>query len=115
MNLLNIILLYIGHGETNYVNDISVFANNAKVCVINKALEMNLSGQLADSVGLNVFSGVGAQVDFLGWSSLSETVNQLYVCFFVVTYRVSVVFQQGVALVIQLQYLWFECSFFFCF
>ena len=85
MNLLNIILLYIGHGETNYVNDISVFANNAKVCVINKALEMNLSGQLADSVGLNVFSGVGAQGDFLGWSYYVKTVNQLFVFFIVIS------------------------------
>ena len=104
--------LYIG--ETNYVNDISVFANNANVRVINSALEMDLSGQLADSVGLNIFSGVGGQVDFLGWSSLRDNGKPI-ICFFVVTYHVSVVFQQGAVLVIQSQYLWFECLFFFCF
>ena len=60
-------------GETNYVNDISVIANNPNVCAINSALEMDLSGQVvADSIGLNIFSGVGGQVDFLRGSSLSE-------------------------------------------
>ena len=63
------------------------------MCVIDSALEMDLSGQLAaDSVGLNIFGGVSAQVNFEHWSSLRENGKPI-ICFFVVTYRVSVVFQ----------------------
>ena len=66
-------------GETNYV--ISVMANNTNVYVINSAWEMDLSGQVVtDSVGLNIFSGVGGQVYFLRWSSLVKRVNLLSVC-----------------------------------
>ena len=66
-------------GATNYVNDISIMANNPNVYEFNIALEMDLSGQaVADSVGLNVFSGVGVQVDFLRWGSLVKMVNLLF-------------------------------------
>ena len=80
-----IIPLYIG--ETNYAGNISVIANNSNACAVNSALEMNLSGQVvADSIGLNIFNGVGEQVDFLRWISSSENGKPnmvLLLCYFV--------------------------------
>ena len=41
------------------------------VCAINSAIEIDLTGQVvADSIGLNIFSGVGGQLDFTRGSSV---------------------------------------------
>ena len=46
--------------ETSYVNDPAMIARNPKVCAINSAIEIDLTGQVvADSIGLNSYSGVG--------------------------------------------------------
>lgn len=59
--------------DAGYVNDTSVIRKNDKVTAINSAVEIDLSGQIcADSVGYNIISGVGGQMDFIRGASLSE-------------------------------------------
>jgi 4-hydroxybutyrate CoA-transferase len=56
-----------------YVNNPAVIARNPRVCAINSAVEIDLTGQVcADSVGPRVISGVGGQMDFLRGAALSE-------------------------------------------
>jgi 4-hydroxybutyrate CoA-transferase len=50
---------------TDYINDPFVIARNNDMVSINSALEVDLIGQIcADSIGHNIYSGVGGQVDF---------------------------------------------------
>lgn len=59
--------------DVAYVNDTSVIRKNDKVTAINSAIEIDLSGQVcADSIGCNIYSGVGGQMDFIRGASLSE-------------------------------------------
>jgi acyl-CoA hydrolase len=59
--------------ESDYVNDAYVIAKNPKVCAINSALEIDITGQVcADSIGTLQYSGVGGQMDFMRGASLSE-------------------------------------------
>ena len=59
--------------DAGYVNDTSVIRKNKKVVAINSAIEVDLSGQVcADSIGCNIYSGVGGQMDFIRGASLSE-------------------------------------------
>ena len=56
-----------------YVNDTSVIRQNPRVTAINSAVEIDLTGQVcADSIGMNMYSGVGGQMDFMRGASLSE-------------------------------------------
>jgi acyl-CoA hydrolase len=56
-----------------YVNDVEVIRRNPKVTAINGALEVDLTGQVcADSIGEQLYSGVGGQMDFIRAASLSE-------------------------------------------
>lgn len=56
-----------------YVNDTDVIRKNPKVTAINSALEIDLSGQVcADSIGHQIYSGVGGQMDFIRGASLSK-------------------------------------------
>lgn len=56
-----------------YVNSPGVIARNPRVCAINSAVEIDLTGQVcADSVGHRIISGVGGQMDFLRGAALSE-------------------------------------------
>ena len=56
-----------------YVNDTSVIRQNPKVTAINSAVEIDLTGQVcADSIGMNMYSGVGGQMDFIRGASLSK-------------------------------------------
>lgn len=56
-----------------YVNDTAVIRRNPKVTAINSAVEIDLTGQVcADSIGMNMYSGVGGQMDFIRGASLSE-------------------------------------------
>jgi len=49
-----------------YVNDPFNVARNAKMVAINSALEVDLTGQVcADSIGTQIYSGFGGQVDFI--------------------------------------------------
>jgi 4-hydroxybutyrate CoA-transferase len=55
-----------------YVNDTAVIRRNPRVCAINSAIEVDLSGQVcADSIGERLYSGVGGQMDFIRGASLS--------------------------------------------
>ncbi len=59
--------------EADYVNNPSIIKRNPKVCAINSAVEVDLTGQVcADSIGHRIISGVGGQMDFMRGSSLSE-------------------------------------------
>lgn len=59
--------------EADYVNDVANIRKNPKVVAINSAIEVDLTGQIcADSIGTNMFSGVGGQMDFIRGASLSE-------------------------------------------
>jgi acyl-CoA hydrolase len=54
-------------------NDTSLIRRNPKVCAINAALEIDLTGQVcADSIGHRIYSGIGGQMDFIRGAALSE-------------------------------------------
>ena len=58
--------------ETNYVNDVGVIGSNPNVVAINSALEIDITGQVvSDTIGLNVYSGVGGQMDFMRGAAIS--------------------------------------------
>ncbi len=49
-----------------YTNDFLVIAQNDKMVSINSALQVDLTGQVcSDSVGFEIYSGIGGAVDFL--------------------------------------------------
>lgn len=59
--------------DCQYVNSTSVIRKNPKVVAINSAIEIDLTGQVcADSIGCNIYSGVGGQMDFIRGASLSK-------------------------------------------
>ena len=59
--------------DVAYVNDTSVIRKNKKVTAINSAVEIDLTGQVcADSIGTEILSGVGGQMDFIRGAALSE-------------------------------------------
>lgn len=59
--------------DIEYVNNANVIRQNPKVVSINSAIEVDLTGQVcADSIGANMYSGVGGQMDFMRGASLSE-------------------------------------------
>ncbi len=54
-------------------NDTALIRKNPQVCAINSALEVDLTGQVcADSIGSQIYSGIGGQMDFIRGSALSE-------------------------------------------
>ena len=58
---------------SNYTNDVGVISQNPKMVAINSAIEVDVTGQVcADSIGKNMYSGVGGQMDFIRGASLSE-------------------------------------------
>jgi acyl-CoA hydrolase len=59
--------------DISFVNDIAIVRQNPKVVAINSAIEVDLSGQVcADSIGSQLYSGVGGQMDFIRGASLSK-------------------------------------------
>lgn len=59
--------------DIDYVNDPHVIRRNPRVCAVNSAVEVDLTGQVcADSIGTYQFSGVGGQMDFMRGAALSE-------------------------------------------
>jgi len=57
----------------DYVNDVANIRQNPKMISINSAIEVDITGQVcADSIGKNIYSGVGGQMDFIRGASLSE-------------------------------------------
>lgn len=64
---------YINFLESDYVNNAHIIAKNPKVIAINSAIEIDLTGQVcADSIGMQQYSGVGGQMDFMRGASLSD-------------------------------------------
>lgn len=58
---------------TDYVNDPFNIAQNENMVAINSALQVDLTGQVcADSLGPQIFSGVGGQVDFIRGAARSK-------------------------------------------
>ena len=58
---------------TEYINDPCIVGQNYRQVAINSAIEVDLTGQVcADSIGPQLFSGVGGQMDFIYGASRSE-------------------------------------------
>jgi acyl-CoA hydrolase len=58
---------------SDYVNEVSIIKQNPRMVAINSAIEVDVTGQVcADSIGTNMYSGVGGQMDFIRGASLSE-------------------------------------------
>ncbi|MGE0040670.1 MAG: acetyl-CoA hydrolase/transferase family protein [Vicinamibacterales bacterium] len=54
-------------------NDTALIRKNDRVVAINSAIEVDLSGQVcADSIGFDIFSGIGGQMDFVRGAALSR-------------------------------------------
>lgn len=54
-------------------NDTALIRKNDKVVAINSAVEVDLSGQVcADSMGFEIYSGIGGQMDFIRGAALSR-------------------------------------------
>ena len=54
-------------------NDTSIIRKNPKVVAINSALQVDLTGQVcADSLGHQIYSGIGGQLDFIRGAALSR-------------------------------------------
>jgi acyl-CoA hydrolase len=57
----------------DYVNNMRNISKNPNVIGINSAIEIDLTGQVcADSIGTQIYSGVGGQIDFIRGASMSE-------------------------------------------
>ncbi|MFH4977673.1 hypothetical protein AB6A40_004382 [Gnathostoma spinigerum] len=60
-------------GDVSWVNDPAVIRTLPKMCAINSAVEVDLTGQVvADSVGKRFLSGFGGQVDFIRGAGCAE-------------------------------------------
>ena len=56
-----------------YTNDPTVVAQNDKMVAINSAIEVDITGQVcSDSIGTQVYSGFGGQVDFIRGAGKSK-------------------------------------------
>lgn len=56
-----------------YVNNTAVIRKNDQQISINSAIEIDLTGQVcADSIGMNMYSGVGGQMDFMRGAMLAR-------------------------------------------
>lgn len=54
-------------------NDTALIRKNPKVCALNAALAIDLTGQVcADSMGPRMFSGIGGQMDFIRGAAISR-------------------------------------------
>lgn len=60
------------HGADR-TNDVHMIRQNPRVVAINSALEIDVSGQVcADSLGFQIFSGIGGQMDFMQGAARSR-------------------------------------------
>lgn len=56
----------------DYTNDTAIIRRFQRMCAINSAIEVDLTGQVcADSIGHRLYSGVGGQMDFIRGASLA--------------------------------------------
>ena len=59
--------------DIEYVNNIATIRKNNQMVSINSAIQIDVTGQVcADSIGSQIYSGVGGQLDFVLGSQLSE-------------------------------------------
>ncbi|WP_372755045.1 acetyl-CoA hydrolase/transferase family protein [Labilibaculum sp.] len=59
--------------DVAYTNGVGIIKQNPKVCAINSALSIDITGQVcADSIGTRHYSGVGGQIDFTRGAAASE-------------------------------------------
>jgi len=59
--------------SSDFVNDVAIIRQNPKMVAINSAIEIDLTGQIcADSIGTQLYSGVGGQMDYIRGASLSK-------------------------------------------
>jgi 4-hydroxybutyrate CoA-transferase len=59
--------------QVDYTNDTSIIRRFKRMTAINSAIEVDLTGQVcADSIGHNMYSGVGGQMDFMRGAALAE-------------------------------------------
>jgi 4-hydroxybutyrate CoA-transferase len=57
----------------DFTNDTHIIRSFSKMCAINSAIEVDLTGQIvADSIGHRMYSGVGGQMDFVRGASLAK-------------------------------------------
>jgi 4-hydroxybutyrate CoA-transferase len=64
---------FIEFHPTDYVNDPFVISQNDKMVAINSALSVDITGQVcADSLGRDMYSGFGGQVDFIRGAARSK-------------------------------------------
>ncbi len=58
---------------SSYTNDPFIIAQNEKLVAVNSAIEVDLTGQVcADSMGHEIYSGIGGQVDFIRGAARSK-------------------------------------------
>ena len=58
---------------TEYTNDPFIVCQHERMCAINSAIEVDLTGQVcADSLGSMFYSGIGGQIDFVRGASRSK-------------------------------------------
>ncbi|CAF2522657.1 unnamed protein product [Rotaria sp. Silwood2] len=59
--------------DVSITNDPAQIRQNLRMCAINSALEIDLTGQIcSDSIGTMQYSGVGGQMDFMRGAALSK-------------------------------------------
>ncbi len=64
---------FIESHPVEYVNDPFIIAQNDRMVAINSALSIDLTGQVnADSIGHNIYSGFGGQLDFIRGAARSK-------------------------------------------
>lgn len=57
----------------DWTNDTQLIRRNPKVVAINSAVQIDLTGQIcADSIGHQIYSGIGGQMDFMRGAALSK-------------------------------------------
>lgn len=65
--------LLVAFHPCDHTNDTALIRKNPRVTAINAALEIDLTGQVcADSIGHQIYSGIGGQMDFIRGAALSE-------------------------------------------
>ena len=64
---------FIEFHPTDYVNDPFIISQNEKMVAINSALSVDITGQVcADSLGRDIYSGFGGQLDFIRGAARSK-------------------------------------------
>ncbi|MEH0007834.1 MAG: acetyl-CoA hydrolase/transferase C-terminal domain-containing protein [Flavobacteriales bacterium] len=59
--------------DVAYTNSVDIIRQNPKVCAIESALSVDITGQVcADSIGTAHYSGIGGQLDFICGAAASE-------------------------------------------